>query len=27
MDVAVAGIVYECALAKGMGTEFDITGE
>lgn len=27
MDVAVAGIVYERALAKGMGTDFNITGE
>ena len=27
MDVAVAGIVYERGVAKGMGTDFDITGE
>lgn len=27
MDVAVAGIAYDRMTAKGMGTDFDITGE
>lgn len=27
MDIAVAGIVYERGIARGMGTDFDITGE